>query len=55
MVYTKIYTHLCCFGSRITLKSALTPTHDQLHIYVPIYTVTSSFVGALITMVCGPT
>jgi hypothetical protein len=33
MIYTKIYTHLCCFGSRFTLKSAWTPTHDQLHIF----------------------
>jgi hypothetical protein len=46
MIYTKIYTHLCCFGSRFTLNSISS---------VPIYTVTSSFVGALITVVCGPT
>ena len=33
MIYTKIHTHLRCFGSRSTLKSAWAPTHNWLHIF----------------------
>jgi hypothetical protein len=33
MIYTKIHTHLRCFGSRFTLKSTWAPTHDRLYIF----------------------
>jgi hypothetical protein len=56
MIYTKIHTHLRClwftFYAEIRLSSHATIGSVS---YVPIYTVTSSFVDALITVVCGPT
>jgi hypothetical protein len=55
MIYTKIYTHLCYFGSRFTLKSAKAPTHDQLHILCSDIYSNFQLCGALITVVCGPT
>jgi hypothetical protein len=33
IIYTKIRTHLHCFGSRLTLKSAWAPTHNRLCIF----------------------
>jgi hypothetical protein len=52
MIYTKIYTvlvHVLRWN-----PSELPRTISSIS-SVPIYTVTSSFVGALITVVCGPT
>jgi hypothetical protein len=49
MIYTKIYTHLCYFGSRFTLKSAKAPTHDQLHILCSDIYSNFQLCGALIT------
>jgi hypothetical protein len=55
MIYSKIHTNLRCFGSLFTLKSAWAPTHNWLHIFCSDIYGNFSFVGALITVVCGPT
>jgi hypothetical protein len=54
MFYTKIYTHLCFFGSRLRWNPPKLPRTISSISSVPIYTVTSSSVDALITVVCGP-
>jgi hypothetical protein len=54
MIYTKIYTHLWCFGSCFTLKSTWAPTQDLSIFCFNIYGNFQLRVGTLITVVCGP-